>query len=149
MEDERTYAQRIALVAFWLGLGDGLTSQQIGKLTGSDTPGQPTNQSKHTARKIRSFFASLQAVIDLRQDEHGIWSATFPAVLQHPKTPGQRAALLAFELAVRGECRTPEVACRYNVGRNCIGKLLSNLSAVLPIYYDYVDHAWHVLDGGG
>jgi len=149
LEDERTYAQRIALVAFWLGLGEGLTSQQIGKLTGSETSGQPTNPSKHTARKIRSFFASLQAVIDLRQDEHGIWSATFPSVLQHPQTPGQRAALLAFELAVHGECRIVDVACRYGVGRNCIWKLLSNLSAVLPIYYERTDHAWHVLDGGG
>lgn len=132
MPDERTPSQRAALIAYWFGQGEGLTRKQIHKIGGS----------KLSATRL---VAELRSTIDIRQDENGVWSCHY-GTPSHPQTPRQRAILIAYELATKGEVRTGNIAKRLGVDRRVIYRTLCSLSIVLPIYYDEHTRTWKVLD---
>jgi transcriptional regulator of acetoin/glycerol metabolism len=123
------------LIAYYLGQGEGLTDQQIEKLSGL------------ARRSALALIRSLSEIIDIRQDEDGIWAAYYGATPSQPRTPRQRHSLIAYELAIKGEIKTTDLARRLGIARNTVYSSLCGLSIVLPIYYDEHTRTWKVLTG--
>ena len=128
-----TYNQKVALIAWYLAHGEGLTNDQIRRLT--------------RIRRAEQVLERVKRIIPLTQDAAETWSWTGATVEPpqigrrnprrgHDPYEAERAALVAFYLATRGEVYSPQIAQQLGITRQGALRLLYSLSVCLPLYLD-------------